>query len=688
MKLTKNIIAFKNGFVNLPNNSQNNLELSMSVVSELMQFGYVLNQDAIKTLSLSNRDNIIEFHNDIIGYLKIMTGSTRNHKPFWNGFPQEVMDKSEVELWIHQIVYYISNGTYIPDEFTEQRPSAFEQPIYTVISKGDEKEFSNIFTKLVSVNQSLINDDMEIVEFFIKNNLELIFPQTIPFKENLCTLASLGLNVPIKTVTDVLRICVHLSGGDISLPKVPREFIKVSAWDNTKIENTERENFKFKKFNRKERKYILNLLEQTNCDVREFVLKDNRWIRLGEILHPGEYKNKYPKAFKMFDDIRNTKVRSWYGEVDNAFKLGLELGLTKLSERPGEFMRRLDSLVRNNDSNIVLESLKNISNNISNKVLFESYGHFENRDKAVTNRTVMVKGARKKTPLPDLEPLSTKLVSDIQTIIKDSVRNNFSKLEKLGKVYIDEELKKLPIPTNMRSMSSTLKPVMRGQRVPIGNKDTKVIRAFVHWFDERGDQDIDLTSTFIGLGKIKHIGWNGEHNCDLGCYSGDIRHRKGACAEYIDIDIKAALKQGYKYVVMDAKNYNGGTFLSVTDCVFGYMEREYPKANEIFVPKTLSNTVRLQNTSSSTIAAVIDLESLEYIFLDVDTTGIPVSSANFDKILEAIKPYTELPKFSVYDLLKLHVDVRGELVEQDDAELILNIDKFPSYVDIGLWMGV
>ena len=486
MKLTKNIIAFKNGFISLPNNSQNNIELSMSVVSELMQFGYILDQDAIKTLSLTNKENIILFHNEIIGYLKVMTGSTRNHKPFWNGFPQEVMNKSEVELWFHQIIHYMSNGTYIPSEFTEERPTAFEQPNYTIIKNGDESLFNNIFTKLVSINQSLTKDDMEIAEFYIKNNLELIFPQTIPFKENLCTLAALGLNVPVKTVTDVLRICVHLSGGDISLPKVPSELVNASAWNKTKIQNVEREKFKFKKFNRKERKYILNLLEQTNCDVREFVLKDNRWIRLGEILHPGEFSKKYPKAFKMFNDIRNTKVKSWYGEVDHAFKSSFGLGLKKLSERPGEYMRRLDSLLRNSDdTNKILEYLKSIGSNVSNKVLFESYGHFENRDKAVTNRTVMVKGARKKTPLPDLDPLPTKLVSDIQTTIKHSIKNNFSKLEKLGKVYIDEELKKLPIPTNMRSMSSTLKPVMRGQRVPIGNKDTKVIRAFVHWFDDK-----------------------------------------------------------------------------------------------------------------------------------------------------------------------------------------------------------
>ena len=38
----------------------------------------------------------------------------------------------------------------------------------------------------------------------------------------------------------------------------------------------------------------------------------------------------------------------------------------------------------------------------------------------------------------------------------------------------------------MRSASEGLKPLIRGQRTPIGNDKTKVVRAFCHWFDENG----------------------------------------------------------------------------------------------------------------------------------------------------------------------------------------------------------
>jgi hypothetical protein len=697
----KNIIQLRNGFVNLPSSKgANRYELAMSVASELMQFGYMLNQEAVMVLAKASKTDIVNFHNEVIPWLKTMTGATRSYKPFWKGFPEEVMQKSEAELWAHQFVHYITNGCYEPSEWTKARKSAFEHPKYTILGAGTEEDYLNIFTSLVSVNSSLTPDDLEAVKFFVSSGAELRFPEVIPFKENLCTLAAMGLQVPVRTVTDVLRIAVHMSGGDISLPAVPPAKIRMNRWSSATSVNPYREAFKFKKFKRAERKYLLGLLEGTNCDLREFVLKDSRWIRLGEILHPGEYASRFPKAASLFEMIRNAKVQSWYGEVDEAFKTSYRDGLLKLGERPGEFIRRFDALVRNvkkGDAQALFNVLAIVAPNASNKVLYEMMAHFTKRNVPVTNRSVMIKGARKRTSLPDLPAIKQAHVDEVEKLVKGALNAKFAKLETLGKTWIDEELKKIPLPSNMRSMSSALRPVIRGQRVPIGNEDTKVIRAYVHWFDERGSEDLDLTATLLGepaptngRGKVMRIGWNGDKSTPQGCYSGDVRHRRGACAEYIDIDIKGCLKAGYKYAVLDVRNFNGGSLADLKDCVFGYMEREKPKANEIFVPATLANSVRLQSASANTIVVVIDIETREYIFLDIDQDGIPVASANLTEILDAIRPYTELPKFSVYDLLTMHAMQRGGLVfEKEEAETVLEFEPFSeSYVETLKWMGV
>ncbi len=667
----------------------------MSVVSELMQFGYVLNTDAIDMLSSASREDIIEFHNETIEYLKKATGSNRNYTPFWKGFPQEVMEKSELELWLHQIVHYMSNGSYEPNEWTKERTTAFEQSKYYTLTAGNEDKFLEIFTKLVSVNNSLTPNDLDIVKYFVSNGYELRFPESIPFKENLCTLASMGLDVPVKTTTDVLRIAVSMSGGDISLPKVPSKLVKVNAWSSALVKNTAREAFKFKNFKRSERKYILSLLEKTNCDVSEAVLKDQRWIRLGEVLHPGEYRSQFPKAFLVFDKLRNEKVKSWYSRLNEAFKNSFKDGVTFLSQRPGEFMRRLDWMVRNSETNIsdrnlLFETFENIASKVSNKVLFETYNHFEGRNKPTSGRSIMVKGSRKRTTLPDLPAISKVDIERVQDVVKNALVSKFSELPKLGKVYVDEKLSNIPLPSNMRSASSGLRPIIRGQRMPIGNQNAKVIRAFVHWFDERGNQDIDLTCTFIGMGKTTHIGWNGKHNSDkLGTYSGDIRNKPGACAEYVDIKVDSALKEGYKYAIIDARNYNGRSFETVVDCVAGYMEREFAESNKIFVPSTIANCTRLYNEATTTIVSMIDLETREYIHLDIDQSGIPVASANFDSLMEAVKPYIEAPKFSLYDLVMMHVEARGgELVDSESADTSFNFDDYAnSYVETLILMG-
>ena len=688
----KNIIQFRNGFVNLPQTDENNYVLTMAVVSELLQFGYILDSSAIDNLSRASKEDIILFHNEVIDWLKEMTGSKHNHRPFWKGFPEEVMERTECELWFHQIIHYLSNGKYEPNEWTKSRPTAFEQPKYTEIIGGDEEKFLSIFTDLISVNQSLTKDDLEAVRWFVLSGNELRFPETIPFKENLCTLAGMGLNVPVKTTTDVLRIAVHMSGGDISLPKVPQEYVVTNRWSKQKSYNIERDNFKFKKFTRKERRYLLGLLEQTNCDATEAVLKSQRWIRLGEILHPGEYSNKFPKSYQMFNKIRNEKVTSWYGKVESSFKESFDSGLKKLSERPGEFVRKLDWLIRNNtnQSNKVLNVFNSISNKVSNKVLFETYGHFSKRSDHRKNRSITIKGRRNKISLPELNPLSEKTIESVQSSVMRSLKEKFSTLDPLGKVWIDENINKIPLPSNMRSLNPSLKPRIRGMRTPMGNQNYKVIRAFVHWFDEYGNRDIDLSATFIGMGKHKVISWNCSHSEEEGYFSGDIRHRQGPCAEYIDINVKNSLKNGYKYVVLDVRNFNGGSLAEIKDCVFGWMEREHPTANEIFVPATLANTIKLTSSSTNTIVAVIDLETQEYIFLDIDQDGIPVASHNYNEILDSIKEYTEVPKFSVYDLLMLHIETRGQKVNnKEDADLVFTFDQFgDNYVEVLKYMGI
>ena len=689
--MTRNIIALQKGLVCPSNDGMDNRITVATVQSHLMQWGYMLDEDAFTELSKSDLPFIVKFNDEVITYLRKISGGKYKHEPLYKNFPQEVMSKSDFELYLNAIRHYWSNGTWEPSTVTYEKPIKFEKIKYTLIKYGTAERFSRIFTDLVSINQSLTPTDLEVVKWFVTSGEKLIFPSVVPFKENLCTLAGMGVEgLPVKTTTDVLRIAVHLSGGDTSLPKVPFKEVKANRWSSHKVYNVARDKFKFKKFTRKERKYILGLLEKTNCDPKEMVLKDQRWIRLGEILHPMEYKKLYPRSANAFTKIRNGEAKSWYSTLNDAFKKDLETGLKVLSQKPGEFSRRIDWLVRTYPKNLdtILSHLTEVLKGTSNKVLFEVYGHFEKRAEPATSRSIMVKGARKRTELPKLPVFSKSTVETIHSKLFETLRDKFSTLDGLGNCWIDEELKKIPLPTNMRSLNFSAKPTVRGQRMPLDNPDAKVIRPFVHWMDKHGSEDLDLSVTFTGKKGAEVLSYS---NLRVGksCHSGDVRHRQGACAEYIDIDMKDALSRGFQYVVIDVRNFNGGSLKSV-ESVFGIMEREHPQSNSTWLPETISNCQSLESQSTNTLIAIIDLETKEYIMLDVDSGGTTYARGDVKNTLKVIEQYAKPPKVSVYDLVLLHVEGRGKQVTLDDnVDTYFKFEDFcHSYEETGKLMGV
>ena len=87
----------------------------------------------------------------------------------------------------------------------------------------------------------------------------------------------------MKTATDVLRLSVAMSDGDVSLG------------DKTH----------FKKFSRPERKMILGMLDTIDTPLEDMKRHRTKWLRLGEKLHPGEYKNRFTNASHIFHILRN-----------------------------------------------------------------------------------------------------------------------------------------------------------------------------------------------------------------------------------------------------------------------------------------------------------------------------------------------------------------------------------------------
>lgn len=672
-QLTPSVIALQRGMFYIHNSSPvepgDHVELLVHTVqAELMNLGYMLDSAGILYLVTVSRESIIRFHDEVIAYLKYIKGDG-NYRPLYDGFPQQVMEMSEVELFVNAIRHYRSNGEWVPNAYTQAKPTAFEHPSYKMLRPCSEGEFNRFFTDILSVNQSITPMDKEVVKWFLENGV-CIYPIEIPFKENYCMVLSMldiEDGIPYSyTYTDILRVAVYMSGGDISLS------------GNTKFRLTN-----------KQRSRIMTLLEMKSS--RELVgqafldsLEDlkkhrNKWLALFNHIHADSKRFRkpcYANAQRVVELLRfhADKIHTWNAKVENLSLLSGRLEL--LMQRPGEFARRLNSLLSACCTPIgwpesiiyrILASFRLVSEKISNKVLFELYRYFEDRREDQKQRTVFIKGARKPVKLEPLKVLPGSLVTEVQNIILSTIRCKFQSWPKFGKVIIDEKLKNIPLPTNMRSISETDTPVVRGTRMPINVDRTKTVRFYVHWKDERGAEDLDLSATLLGMGQRITVSWNGLYKLGskecLVAHSGDVRHRKGDCAEYIDINIKELRKQGFRYVLVDVRNFEGRSMKSLNPA-FGYMEREHPESNKTWIPNTVAASWRLQSEARACIAVMIDLEMMEYIPLDIDSNSITATD-DTESILTAMRMYMEPPKLSVHDLVIWHAEARGaEVVEQ------------------------
>jgi len=697
----KNLIAFRKKLVvgKLTNKLKNN-ESVLRFQHLLMKYGYMLSETAYNALLKMDEDQLTKLYTDIHQYFLETIGNSnaKELEELYYMFANETEHQKQIRLAKEQrdlrlkkyaVIYtdniYTSMQSYCNliwnSKSNKDIPQVYETTKFIEINYATEDEFKKIFTDLVKIGTALTPTDFSTVEWFAKEyGNDNIMPDSIPFKENLCMVASLGLDVPVKTTTDVLRIATYMSNGTTDLI-LPPKMVRSNAWTNNLIENVKRKEANFKKFKRAERRYLLSLLESV-VDVKEMVLKRSRWIKLGEILHPGDYANQYPLSANAFKLLRNTKVKSWYSDVDAAFSKSFSKGLTKLSERPGEFVRKLDALIRKNETKIdeILDIFEKIGHKISTKVLWEIYTHFNKRNNVDNDRSIWIKGARKKTNLPTLDPLDESIIVKVQSIIIELITKRFAKLDKLGNVYIDTELKKIPVPTNMRTLQESKKVIIRGTRMPL-QPTKKVLRPYIHW---TAGVDLDISISFIDYNnQTTFCSYKQLNPHPSVLHSGDvIPSVKGEWAEYVDIDIENC---PFKYGLVQVHNYGGGSLENV-GAVIGFMERDNLQSSKKWKPNTIENSFKVSSEGSTVNLMIIDFETKEWILIDEDSSQYPMTGNN--DILKYIENISKEPKLSVYDVLNMHTTARGILVEDEknsDTKFLFD-DFSTSYEKIAEYM--
>lgn len=658
-------------------------------LKNIEQLGYTFSKPLINAVCTLSRDQFAVFYQELVTDLKVMVGAHVAYTPMYPDFPEQVMQEDDVELYLNAIYHYLTLD--VPSYEAKDRPPLMDQIDLKVIDLGSRAEFHWMIRQLIQAKGSISETDQGDIDAAIEDadadELGDILPDEIPFKENVGFVAGsllkhdkANLNVIrpyFKTATDVLRLAVAWSSGDVSLAEPTR----------------------FRKFKRPERRLLLGLLEQCGAITEDMLRYKQRWIRLGEILHPSEYKQQFARSKEAFDILRNNKPFTTYNSsVELAFQYqNVWTLIDLLTKRPGEFARRLDHLLRiTEQAEYVVLAFGEIANQVSTPVLMQVKSHFTHRNEPKELRTFFPKGnVAKAVAIPNTLPeLDTAVCQDIVQLCEQTLMERFSALPSLGKVYVDERMKRYNVPFSQRSASKALHTIVRGSRVPMEAGDT--IRFFTWWKEgtvngiPTGRVDIDLSAVMYDHNwqYVEHISYTNLRSSKYrAVHSGDIVSApKGAC-EFIDLHIPSIVDYGGRYIVASLHSFTMQPYCELPECFAGWMMRKKPGSGEIFEPATVANKIDVTADTKIAIPVILDLVERTVIWTDLSLTRHPDFCNNVEGNQKGMvligKAMTTLQKPNLYDLFMLHAQARGEVVATtDQAGTIFSVDEGVTPYDI------
>jgi stress response protein SCP2 len=664
------------------NNQSSQAELDdaylVAIQKNIEGLGYSFSVDVLKVIKHMDKEQIGSFYEDVMNALKQLVGAHVKHKPIYPNFPKQVADASEVELYVNAQLHYFGDWLgvrILPDYEKMPRDELADRVKLKTIDLGDSSDFNSIFTLLVQSKTSTSDSDKKDIEWFVQNygnDIANLLPADIPNKENLAVVTNyllkhteLGIEAIskyFKTATDVLRLIVAMSEGDVSLAEKP----------------------KIKSFKRSERRMILKLLESSGSITEDMLRYKEQWKRVGERLHPSEYKNDFPKSDKAFETLRDDlPFETFNSRLEKHIQQHeVSESLTILKTRPGELARKLDLLLRTStDHGEVLSAFAEAAPSVSSTLLLQLLAHFKERNRQQAIRVFFPKGNAGKAQAieNDLPKLNEEVRQKVMAICKDALVAKYKTLPQLGKVYVGRELKDFTVPFALRSASKALRTVGKGSRLALPPGNT--LRFFIWWKDGIDRTDIDLSalaldehSQFkmqIAYYNLKELG---------GYHSGDITSAPDGASEFIDVEIDKMLEAGVRYIIMSVNSYTQQPFYDLPECFAGFMIRQHPQSGEIYEPRTVENKIDLTANTKACLPFIIDLKERNVIWTDLAVSNNPSHSNNVLNNMSTLTIMNEamlsLVKPSLFDLFSLHAEARGELVKTvEDADTIFSLKQ-------------
>ena len=691
-------------------NTNNNINETLSIeelatlIKKFEGYGYIFSKELAIAISKEERNVIIDKLKFVIKVIENFK-SDKDYVVFYKNFPDEVINMSEAELYINQILHYWigylpSNNENIIKEDIEPSKLVKARELKLIDDEMIEKLFIDLLSSNVTLSEQYLDDVCVLANTKSIKELEN-YMEYIQMKETLTTVSSYILKKEgvlignFKTATDILRLIAKIS--------------------ETELNN---KHIHFAYFSRAELREFIEKLENLKNIMPDIKRYSKPWHSFFKLYAKKINFNKYPKVRKvvdiLFGDISYMTERGKINEQINRLPTMSEEDLENFVKEYtifyGDYIREILSLLnkaKENQYEKLLLGLENCVDKVNTRVLFQLYDRIINlkaKDKTVP-RLVNSKGKWRR--LRESISLSDELLNRVLQIVEDGIKTQLKEKENLGKIFIDEDYKNIMLTTSEKDSNVSLRPMTRGSRIAF-NPNAEVLRFFVAWknLDEKTLKELNTAYSKLDEKTLKELtpmysrvdvdlsaltfNENLEFNDVVAYYnqkksgfafSGDITNAPEGALEYIDVfDLERLKKKGNRYILMQIRSYNGYTFEEINSVYAGVMELTSIEAKEKKNMYSTAITEGFQIVSSerTTNTILVDLKNYEYIWLDMNMDSYKLdifqNALNYEEIPylnDMLRYFSRKQYVTMYDLLKLNADIRGILTKnKKEADVI------------------
>lgn len=578
----------------------------------LMSAGFKMSGDLLSVLASRDPGEVMDLAVRVLPVVRKMSGAHSTHNVYFRDFPFGVPDTEEFWAGLFSQLVLAQGEQQAAEQVLSLTPGPDPQLMVSLLALPGYGTPQHGYAEMLAAHDSLVeaaSDRVTMLDEGVSLHAEgrqltqrlagrnvplsgadleaLVFlaglytddlAAPVPVRENQAVINEArirkGLPARVSSVTDVLRLAVQLSGGDVTL----------------------QQRTKFKSFPRSQRRAIMASLDSVvplrvgaGYDALSQVHQHaEAWKRLGERIHPHEFPGM--RSHDVFAVARGHLLASPVGA-----RVMAQMQRSRIREAaeimaPGQLFRSLDWLLRScldsTDIAAVLDRASESAGQVSGRVLLGAREHFENRRDHTSSPRIFANRRGTAWSLPDRRSrLGAVPRTAAIRMLDDAIGTRMETWLTRNPLVIEREMLGVALPLSGKTTPPGLGILPRGSVAPLTGLDT--LSVFVHWAQAQQRTDYDLSTLLLDeqFGNAEHVSWTRYHGTGA-VYSGDITSAPlpDGATEIISLTMRQVR---HKVIIPQVHIYSGDDFAVAAESYFGFMERDGRQAGQPFEPRTV-----------------------------------------------------------------------------------------------------